>query len=320
MLRWPLRTGLGVQQGMLDAHAATLATSPYPPPATEASFIAPGFAPWREDMVPYVDERGELVELGLEWHAKLLQRIELTSRLVNAYSTQWDASTTLFEAEYWFGGLVTGGIAPQPGWSLAHPPSDAAAAATRRWLQRYARWGRADEGGVHTLVYDATCCHVQGVCEWVACNDSVLATLVGGRAAAANETAPAAGLILGSAAPAVVPPRLFDSSRALLLFQTRSAPVAALTAGASADRRLTLVLTSPLPNATLALSGGFFDLGASPATVWQTVTDADGAQASRRALFGGKPVTGPQRCVFDRAAEAAGLAVGFEVAFEKVGA
>ena len=66
--------------------------------------------------------------------------------------------------------------------------------------------------------------------------------------------------------------------------------------------------------------GGFFDMGASPATVWQTVTDADGAQASRRALFGGKPVTGAQRYVFDRAAEAAGLQPGLEVAFEKVGA
>ena len=53
-------------------------------PATEPSFMSPGLGPWRPDMAPYVDERGDLVDLGLEWHAKILQRIELTDTLVNA--------------------------------------------------------------------------------------------------------------------------------------------------------------------------------------------------------------------------------------------
>ena len=39
---WPLRWGLGVAQGMLDTRLKTLATSPYPVPATEASFTNPG--------------------------------------------------------------------------------------------------------------------------------------------------------------------------------------------------------------------------------------------------------------------------------------
>ena len=30
----------------------------------------------------YVDERGDLVGLGLEWHAKLLQRVEITGAMV----------------------------------------------------------------------------------------------------------------------------------------------------------------------------------------------------------------------------------------------
>ena len=80
---------------MLDVRLKTLATSPFPVPATEASFTNPGAYPWRQDMVPYVDERyrvdaagdSALVSLGLEWHAKLLQRIELTGTLVNAYNT-----------------------------------------------------------------------------------------------------------------------------------------------------------------------------------------------------------------------------------------
>ena len=46
----------------------------------------------------------------------LLQRIELTGTMVNAYNSQISPRTTSshYLVDYWFGGLVTGGIAPQP--------------------------------------------------------------------------------------------------------------------------------------------------------------------------------------------------------------
>eukprot|EP00937_MAST-01D_sp_MAST-1D-sp2_P002385 g2385.t1 len=334
---WPLRWGLGVLQGMADAHAAVLALAPQrAPPATEASFMAPGLGPWRPDMAPYVDERGpDLVGLGLEWHAKLLQRIELTMTLVNAYNTRmsWVADTgSAAEADYWFGGLVTGGVAPQPAYlSTAELPS-AGVAATRRWLQRYRRWGHVVEtGGVHTLVYDAACCHVQGDCEFVACNDTVFATLVGGTGGTGGADQAAGGLVLGSPAPATVPPALFgvEATAAattatttttvprLLLFQTRAVAAAQLTLGAAADERIALVLTSPVVNSTLTLAGGFLHPGAQPAVVWQTVTDANGTLVSRRTLFDGRPVAANASYTFKRADEAPGLPPPIQVLFEK---
>ena len=52
----------------------------HPRTAVECSFMAPGLGPWRPDMAPYVDEHGaDLVALGLEWHAKMLLRIEIAA-------------------------------------------------------------------------------------------------------------------------------------------------------------------------------------------------------------------------------------------------
>ena len=72
-------------------------------------------------------------------------------------------------------------------------PPEGVPAMVKTWLERYKRWGHVAEGGVHTLTYDASCCHVQGSCEWVACNDTVFATLVGGAVASSGESAPAGG-------------------------------------------------------------------------------------------------------------------------------
>ena len=171
--------------------------------------------------------------------------------------------------------------------------------------------------------YDAACCHVQGVCEWVACQDSVFSTLEGGRTpvGAAAEVPPAGGLMLGSAAHAVLPSRLYNASAGpLLLFQTRHIAAATLTVGAPSDVSLTLRMTSPVANSTLALFGGFWDVApqTARAVFWQTIFDVDGARVgSRRALFGGRAVSGGQRYVFSRRDEARDLAPGFEVVFEK---
>ena len=46
--------------------------------------MMPGLGPWRFDMAPYMDERGpDLVSLGLEWHAKMLLRMEISGTLIN---------------------------------------------------------------------------------------------------------------------------------------------------------------------------------------------------------------------------------------------
>ena len=42
-----------------------------PAPAVECSFMSPGLY-HGTDMAPYVDERGDFVQLGLEWHPKIL--------------------------------------------------------------------------------------------------------------------------------------------------------------------------------------------------------------------------------------------------------
>jgi hypothetical protein len=65
------------------------------------------------------------------------------------------------------------------------------------------------------------------------------------------------------------------------------------------------------------MSGGFWDVGSEPVTIWQTVEDASGARVSRKALFGGKAVSGQLKYVFDRDAEAAGLPPPLELTFEK---
>ena len=324
MLRWPLRWGLGVLQGMTAAHDAILAkVGPAGVvPAIEPSFMAPGLGPWRPDMAPYVDERGDLLDLGLEWHAKLLQRIELTGTLVNAYSTHLNRDSTpdAYPVDYWLGGLVTGGVAPQIYTGASATPPNVTAA-TRHWLERYRRWGHAVEGRVHTLVYDSACCHVQGICEWVACDDAVLSVLQGGTDA---EDAPSGGLILGSPLPVAVPPALLGppagSGVRLVVFQTARVSRGLLTAGAPSDRSLAIVLSSPVLNATALFSGGFFELANATATqVYLTVKDATGATLSHRRILGGRRAVdgGATSFLFDRAKEAPNQPAPLELLFAK---
>jgi hypothetical protein len=302
---WPLRWGLGVLQGMTAAHdeIAAKVSSPSQIPAIEASFMAPGLGPWRADMAPYVDERGDLLDLGLEWHGKLLQRIELTTTMVNAYGSLISplTTTTPFLADYWFGGLVSAGVAPQPRYGHTNRIDPNVTSSVRRWLERYGRWGHTLEGHVHTLVYDSACCHVQGLCEWIACDDAVLTSLSGG---SDGDYAPSGGLILGSPLPVVVPPALLQPSARggrqgethatgssgvrLVVFQTARVSRGLLTAGSAADRSLSILLSSPVLNATTLFSGGFFDLGANTTatTIYLTVKDAMGATLSHRKIIG----------------------------------
>ena len=65
------------------------------PTAVECSFMAPGFGPaGHPNMAPYVDERlswnnsehpNGYIELGLQWHPKMLIRAELTGVVINGH-------------------------------------------------------------------------------------------------------------------------------------------------------------------------------------------------------------------------------------------
>ena len=77
------------------------------------------------------------VLLGMQWHGKILQRTELTGMAINAYNTMVDAApngtspgatdrdfVSLFEIDYFFGGLVATGVGPPHlvfSSSSAHP-------------------------------------------------------------------------------------------------------------------------------------------------------------------------------------------------------
>lgn len=150
---WPLRVGQGILSGIAAAHEKM----PSAGPAVECSFVAPGSGSGRPDMAPYVDEREDrnasldpngFVLLGLQWHSKMLQRVEITGIAVNPYNTQLDRLETLVELDYWFGGLVATGVAPQPQGNFEAGRFDAAVG---EWIRLYRRLGHLQEHLVQTL-------------------------------------------------------------------------------------------------------------------------------------------------------------------------
>ena len=76
-----------------------------------------------------------------------------------------------FGLDYFLGGVVTAGLPYQNSGTLSSGAAYDSQVA--RWIARYKRYGHAVEGGVRTLYYDAECCHIQGECEWTACDDIV---------------------------------------------------------------------------------------------------------------------------------------------------
>ena len=146
---------------------------------------------------------------------------------------------------------------------------------------------------------------MQGLCEWIGCADAVYAALVDG----ADDDAPAGGLIVYTSGAVVVPPALFASNgAAIAMFQGQGVARANLMLGSPADTQLRVILTSPIANATVAFSGGFWDVVGAVA-VTQIVKDSSGSVVGSRVLFGGKPVSGSLRYVFDRSKDGGGLAL-----------
>lgn len=93
-----------------------------------------------------------LKALGLEWHSKILLRIEIAGTIINAYDTytEWFKTEGTFPVDYFVGGLVTGGIAFQPSGALTGESSgEQFDDLIGRWMARYKKYGHAREDGVH---------------------------------------------------------------------------------------------------------------------------------------------------------------------------
>ena len=304
---WPLRWGLGILQGIEEAHR-----NMNPHTAVEGSFMSPGLGPWRFDMAPYVDEHGpDLVALGLEWHPKMLLRIEITGTIVNAYRTYTEWFPTFgpapaYPLEYFLGGLITGGLAFQPSGSI--PSAAAYDDQIHDWMTRYKRYGHATEDGVRTLYYDEGCCHIQGVCEWTACQDAVVSRLVGGT------TPNVTGLLLGSPKEVTVPPAYLGHNGTLLVFLAHGVTSSTVHFGSPTDQRVQLVPTAATNSSaarTLGLGGGFWELRAQD--IRMSTIHEDGRVLHSQLLFG-KPVTGARSYTMslDHSARAGSLLTLFE--------
>lgn len=289
-----------------------------------------------------VDEHGpDLVQLGLEWHSKMLLRIEIAGTIINSYDTytRWFETEGPFPVDYFLGGLITGGASAREKTfgmrfscknddhdprqakgllyirlnrnagctnvilfgiaGLAFQPSGGLTQAVAfdeqvgRWMARYKRFGHAMEDGVRTLVFDDKCCHIQGICEWVACRDAVLSKLSGGADASTNATGLYVGGTSAEASPLEIPPEYLSNRGTLLVFLAHNISSAALNFGAPSDTRATIVPMSATNLTTtrlLTLGGGWWELAAQDVAL--TTTDENGTVISGPQLLFGEPVTG----------------------------
>ena len=211
----------------------------------------------------------------------MLLRTAASGTVVNPYVTIWWNTATVAEIDYWFGGLVATGVAPQLGWTWSENAT--LVSSVQRWLHRYAYWGHLTESSVHPLYYDERCCHIEGTCEWIACEDIVLSRLTGGTI---GEDRAVAGLYGGSSHAVTIAPALVPHNCTLLLFQAANVSHLRVDLGQPTDSLLTLAFMS---DATVTLSGGWWLLSAGQ-RVTDTVCNSSGvalrsrvvAHASRR--------------------------------------
>ena len=278
-LGWPMQWGQGVLEGMEDVMRLANNNT-----AVECSFMAPGLGTWRPDMVPYVDQRdnyGGLIGLGLRWHSKMLFRTEISGTIVNPYHTPLTWIQNATEIEYWLGGMVTGGVAPQVSelfnGSVTVTAFDAP---VKRWFDAYAAFGHMIEGGLSTVRYDTTCCHTQGECEWDICSDVIASRLVGGTAAV--------GVYVGSGQHAVVPVQYTPMDNAtVLVFAAWTVPVVDLAIGVPAATHLRVVATSSAPSRSIGVRGGFLTSKRAGEHVVVTTVDASGTVIAKQTVRSG---------------------------------
>lgn len=150
-----------------------------------------------------------------------------------------------------------------------YPAHDATIAS---WMRRRHAYGHATEGGVRTLRYDSTCCHVQGECEATSCRDIILSELAEGTLSART-----VGVYVGDEAAVALPMAQAPNGTLACVFQARNAQQAAMAFGEAGTTHFGF---EALSDARLVLSGGFFSSG----HVQQTLLAANGTVLSRRAV------------------------------------
>jgi hypothetical protein len=253
-LGYPTYWGMGVIKAMEDTHALFKHNT-----AVECSFMAPGLGPYRPDMAPYVDQdisKG-IIALGLEWHPKMLQRTAMSGVVINPYGTWWwypgnpyNVNFTLADVDYWMGGLIAGGVTPQVGgWS----DNATLVNAMGGWFRRYKKYGHMTEDGIRSLYYDHRCNHVNGISEWIACDDIVLSILADGQLGG-----PVAGLYVGSTRLVELEPQWAPNSTTLVVFGAVNVTDANVDLGVPADTHLNVDFVSA--GIQLKMGGGFWQL------------------------------------------------------------
>eukprot|EP01051_Picozoa_sp_SAG22_P016434 SAG22_NODE_2321_length_2722_cov_2.341594_3_plen_260_part_00 len=259
----------------------------------------------------------------MQWHGKMLQRVELTGTAINPYNTGIDSTEadcraqdsglsnshlicSVEEVDYWFGGMVATGVAPQPMGDASAGRFDATVG---KWLRLYSFFGHFLEETVQTLHWDYECCHAQGTCEWDVCQDIVVTALGGG-----SIGSPALGVYAGANVPARIPSDLLHSDNATLaVFQAYGVESVRLDLGTPGLTSLRLAVIGAVSNITL--SGGFFRLNRQNVRV-TVVSSRTGAVEQRPILLWPQPQTG-QRQWHDNIELAAGAERPTYV-FEKV--
>ena len=197
---------------------------------------------------------------------------------LNPYHTplSWVKNST--ELDYWLGGLITAGVAPQ--LSEFGGPVTTWDATANRWLTAYRTFGHMVEGGITTLWYDPACCHVQGECEWDVCHDTIASQLDGGL-----NGSPASGVYIGADiskdSPMEVPTRFTPDNVTLLVFASWGTTSVTLTAGHSSSQSMRVVTTSPTMACNVTLVGGFLSGLGIGDSIDATEINSDGSVARR---------------------------------------
>ena len=241
---WPARWGQGILQGLEQAHRG-LTT----PTAMEVSLMVPGAGPWRPEIAPYVDEPIEdLITLGMSWHGGMLLRMYRSGTTINAYCTRLSSLINLTAADYWWGGLITGGIPPQPCevyddgavfWSRPQ-----FADSVKSWTTRSRRYGRSRPGGILPVQPDV-----------------FLSALVG---SSGPWPGPVLGLYIGpnTSSAVTLPEHAVLDNSTVLLFVAHGLrwPNLSVVHGKHDSRHLTIILMGNVDNATVTLKGPFWHL------------------------------------------------------------
>ena len=204
--------------------------------------------------------------------------------VINPYGTWWwylnnayHVNFTQADVDYWMGGLVAGGVAPQiGGWS----DNATLVGVMRAWIQRYKQYGHMTEDGIRSLYYDQRCNHVNGVSEWIACDDIVLSMLAGGQMGGV-----VTGLYVGSPRSVELKPEWAPNNSTLVVFGAANVTHVHVDVGAQADTRLNVDFMSA--GLRFNMSGGFWNLHNQ--NVIGCVTHRDGTKSPCRKLFTNPP-------------------------------